>query len=117
MAKFILEVLGAAGAIWGSSEVLMLRTADNSATLWRPMATLVGGVFFVRWCAQVGREIQLLRRRVRDHDDREEAEESVGLAQSSSQDPDVLYIATTTEDLEEKKDPSMDDLEMIENVV
>ena len=44
----ILDVLGAAGAIWGSSEVATLRNAENVED-WRLIASGVGLVFAVRW--------------------------------------------------------------------
>ncbi|KAL3763352.1 hypothetical protein ACHAWU_001925 [Discostella pseudostelligera] len=50
-AKFILEVCGAMGATWGSSEVLCLRSASN-VWFWRPCALIVGVIFFVRWINQ-----------------------------------------------------------------
>lgn len=51
-AKFILEVLGAAGAIWGSSEAAALRTSSN-IWFWRPLALSVGIIFFCRWLLQI----------------------------------------------------------------
>ena len=106
MAKFVLEVLGGAGAIWGSSEALTLRTADNSATLWRPIAAAVGGLFFLRWCCQVCREIQAMCRR--DQDDNEDEKESARLMQSTSEEPHALYHE------KKKKYSSLYDLEMTE---
>ncbi|CAB9504898.1 expressed unknown protein [Seminavis robusta] len=47
-AKMVLEVLGAAGAIWGPSDALTLRTADNRR-LWQVASGLVGIVFWMRW--------------------------------------------------------------------
>lgn len=44
---FSLEVLGAAGAVWGSSEVCGLRNEDNSAA-WRSVAACVGAIAFFR---------------------------------------------------------------------
>ena len=51
-AKFVLEVLGAAGAIWGSSEAAALRTSSN-IWFWRPLALSVGIIFFCRWLLQI----------------------------------------------------------------
>lgn len=48
-AMFVLQVLGAIGAIWGFSEVLQLRDASNSVSFWRPVAVWTGVVFFVRF--------------------------------------------------------------------
>tara|TARA_B000000475_G_C15979151_1_gene440268 strand:+ start:1024 stop:1239 length:216 start_codon:yes stop_codon:yes gene_type:complete len=43
--KFISNVLGGAGAIWGSSEIILLRNKNNKA-LWRGIAGGTGIVFF-----------------------------------------------------------------------
>jgi hypothetical protein len=43
--KFISNVLGGAGAVWGSSEVMCLRNNKNRA-LWRDIAGSTGIVFF-----------------------------------------------------------------------
>ena len=43
--KFISNVLGGAGAIWGSSEVVCLRNKNN-ARLWRGIAGGMGVIFF-----------------------------------------------------------------------
>ena len=43
--KFISNVLGGAGAIWGSSEVVCLRNKNNKR-LWRGIAGGMGIVFF-----------------------------------------------------------------------
>lgn len=43
--KFISNVLGGAGAVWGSSEVIFLRNQNNK-TLWRGIAGGTGIVFF-----------------------------------------------------------------------
>jgi hypothetical protein len=51
-AKFILEVCGAMGASWGTSEILGLRVASN-VWFWRPCALIVGVIFLVRWINQV----------------------------------------------------------------
>eukprot|EP00563_Minutocellus_polymorphus_P015506 CAMPEP_0181055672 /NCGR_PEP_ID=MMETSP1070-20121207/19322_1 /TAXON_ID=265543 /ORGANISM="Minutocellus polymorphus, Strain NH13" /LENGTH=182 /DNA_ID=CAMNT_0023134995 /DNA_START=68 /DNA_END=617 /DNA_ORIENTATION=+ len=60
-AKFVLEVLGAAGAIWGSSEALGLR---NDSNVWfvHWLACVVGLVFLVRWLIQLHRAYRLLSR-------------------------------------------------------
>jgi len=51
-ARFVLEVLGGAGAIWGFSEVLTFR---NPSTLWfwRPCALTIGTIFLCRWILQM----------------------------------------------------------------
>lgn len=43
--KFISNVLGGAGAIWGSSEIILLRNKNNKS-LWRGIAGGTGIVFF-----------------------------------------------------------------------
>jgi hypothetical protein len=60
--KLILEVMGSAGAVWGFSEVVGLRTAAT-AWLWRPAATFTGMVFFLNWVAQVQESIKTYRTR------------------------------------------------------
>lgn len=59
--KFVLEVLGAGGAIWGSSEAIGLR---NDANRWffQWLACLVGFVFLVRWMVQLHRACRMLAR-------------------------------------------------------
>ena len=55
LTKFVLEVCGAAGAIWGSSEVATLRNKTTQQT-WRYISSAVGvlflGRFVVYGCAQ-----------------------------------------------------------------
>ena len=53
-AKFVLEVLGAAGAIWGSSEILYLRDdatkpKSSNTVMWRHIALAIGAIFFIRF--------------------------------------------------------------------
>ena len=43
--KFITNVLGGAGAVWGSSEVVCLRN-NNNKKLWRGISTTFGIYFF-----------------------------------------------------------------------
>ena len=43
--KLILEVFGAAGAVWGISEIFGFRTNETLDT-WRPFAMVVGMIFF-----------------------------------------------------------------------
>jgi len=50
--NFFLQVLGGAGAIWGFSEVIMLRHANN-AMEWRVASMVVGSVFLIRWMFQI----------------------------------------------------------------
>jgi hypothetical protein len=51
-ANLILQVFGGAGAIWGFSEVLGLRTPET-VWFWRPMAQFVGAIFFARWVLEL----------------------------------------------------------------
>ncbi|CAB9501808.1 expressed unknown protein [Seminavis robusta] len=51
-AKLVLEVFGAAGAIWGFSEALGIRTEDTVG-FWRPAALFVGFLFGIRWIVQM----------------------------------------------------------------
>ena len=59
--KFVLEVLGGAGAVWGSSEAMGLRTSRN-VWFFRPLALAVGTVFLIRWLVQLRRAARLLTR-------------------------------------------------------
>ena len=43
--KFISNVLGGAGAVWGSSEIVCLRN-NNNRRLWRGISGSVGIIFF-----------------------------------------------------------------------
>ena len=52
LAKFVLEVLGAGGAIWGFSEACGLRHAGN-VWFWRPAALSVASIFFLRWLEEI----------------------------------------------------------------
>jgi len=56
-ATFLLEVLGGAGAVWGSSEFLGVRRGNN-ATAWRLVSGCVGGWCLLRWIGvhALGRE-------------------------------------------------------------
>lgn len=51
-AKFVLEVLGGAGAIWGWSEVINWRNPET-VWFWRPVALTFGAIFFCRWILQI----------------------------------------------------------------
>jgi ABC-type multidrug transport system fused ATPase/permease subunit len=51
-ARMVLEVWGGAGAIWGFSEALTLRNHET-VEFWRHAASIVGVIFFTRWCLQV----------------------------------------------------------------
>ena len=59
--KFVLEVLGGAGAVWGSSEAMGLRTS-HTAWFFRPLALAVFTVFLIRWLVQIRRALRLLSR-------------------------------------------------------
>jgi len=56
-ADLILQVFGGAGAIWGFSEVLGLRTPET-VWFWRPTAQFFGTVFFARWIVQLDAHIK-----------------------------------------------------------
>ena len=47
--KFILEVLGVIGGIWGISEVFYLRN-NETKNLWRYICMSIGFIFFIRYC-------------------------------------------------------------------
>lgn len=47
--KFLLEVMGAAGATWGSSEILFLRDTSEGTERMRRVVLGVGGVFLMRY--------------------------------------------------------------------
>ena len=51
-AKIVLEVFGAAGAIWGFSEVLTLRRLET-LEFWRSNALVIGFIFFIRFVSQM----------------------------------------------------------------
>ena len=57
IAKLNLEVFGGAGAVWGFSEAVGLRTPDT-VWFWRPASLIVGGIFFLRWIWQFYNAIQ-----------------------------------------------------------
>lgn len=48
IAKLVLEVCGAAGAIWGSTEILTIRTPENNY-IWRPISLATFVIFLVRF--------------------------------------------------------------------
>mmetsp|Transcript_2290 Transcript_2290/g.3322 ORF Transcript_2290/g.3322 Transcript_2290/m.3322 type:complete len:347 (+) Transcript_2290:127-1167(+) len=47
--RIVLEVIGAAGAIWGGAEVVKLRTATRNVELFRWLSLGVGGLSFLRF--------------------------------------------------------------------
>ena len=47
--KLLLEVMGAAGAVWGAADILLLRATADGNERMRILAVLVGGVFFIRY--------------------------------------------------------------------
>lgn len=53
-ATFILQVLGAAGAVWGASEAMGWRRPENQLA-WQRAAQVTGAVSFLRWCCTVAR--------------------------------------------------------------
>ena len=50
--RFVLQVLGGCGAIWGCSEAVGLRN-DKSNEQWRIAAAISGLLFLVRWLKQI----------------------------------------------------------------
>jgi len=50
--KLVLEVMGGAGAVWGFSEAIGLRTSAT-AWFWRPVTLFAGALFFIRWYRQL----------------------------------------------------------------
>lgn len=56
-ANLILQVFGGAGAIWGFSEVIGLRT-PSTAWFWRPTAQFFGAVFFARWVLELNAHLE-----------------------------------------------------------
>tara|TARA_Y100000992_G_scaffold297286_2_gene260674 strand:+ start:577 stop:795 length:219 start_codon:yes stop_codon:yes gene_type:complete len=60
--KFISNVLGGAGAIWGSSEVVCLRNQTNRK-LWRGIAGSMGVVFFGLYLQERIYEYEKLKKR------------------------------------------------------
>eukprot|EP00984_Skeletonema_dohrnii_P038360 scaffold41499_cov150-Skeletonema_dohrnii-CCMP3373.AAC.1 len=57
IATFILEVLGAAGAVWGASEIATLRNPETNDR-WRIIASVVGIIFLFRWILHLRAFIQ-----------------------------------------------------------
>ena len=47
--KFLLEVMGAAGAVWGAADILLLRVTSEGNERMRILASLVGGIFLIRY--------------------------------------------------------------------
>lgn len=52
LVKFVLEVCGACGAVWGFSELVGLHTEYTKESIWRPLALAVGAIFALRWLWQ-----------------------------------------------------------------
>uniref|UniRef100_A0A7S4AX06 Transmembrane protein n=1 Tax=Pseudo-nitzschia australis TaxID=44445 RepID=A0A7S4AX06_9STRA len=56
LAKLVLEVFGAGGAVWGFSDVCGFRTeAVESLRFWRRLALAIAAVFGARWFLQFKR--------------------------------------------------------------
>ncbi len=47
--KFLLEVMGAAGAVWGAADILLLRGTSEGNERMRILSSLVGGIFLIRY--------------------------------------------------------------------
>mmetsp|Transcript_4260 Transcript_4260/g.6640 ORF Transcript_4260/g.6640 Transcript_4260/m.6640 type:complete len:260 (-) Transcript_4260:373-1152(-) len=69
VAKFVLEVLGSGGAIWGFSDVLGLRNTDEEDDLFRQRALWIAAIFLVRFICQMKDAIFM------DNDDEEALDE------------------------------------------
>jgi hypothetical protein len=65
--KLVLEVMGSAGAVWGFSEVVGLRT-ESTVWFWRPAALFTGLVFFHNFVAQVQKAFRTHRLSLRPGD-------------------------------------------------
>ena len=50
--KFILEVLGEGGAIWGFTEYTNIRTKDNEFEC-KIFCICIVVIFFIRWCTLI----------------------------------------------------------------
>ena len=61
--KFISNVLGGAGAVWGSSEVVCLRN-QNNRRLWRGIAGSMGVVFFGLYLQERIYEYEKLKKKI-----------------------------------------------------
>ncbi|CAJ1942176.1 unnamed protein product [Cylindrotheca closterium] len=62
--KFVLEVMGGSGAVWGFSEAIGLRTA-LSLWFWKPVSLFAGALFFIRWLQQLQEFSRLHDRRAK----------------------------------------------------
>ena len=57
LVKFVLDVMGSIGAIWGVAECLTIRNNQNN-NYWRISALTVGAIFFVRFLLQIGNYVK-----------------------------------------------------------
>ncbi|KAG7349287.1 hypothetical protein IV203_011884 [Nitzschia inconspicua] len=89
LAKFILEVLGGGGAIWGFSEACGLRSQDT-IWFWRPMALLTTLVFGLRWLWQLHGALLFLNNRYSPH--------MITTKQSMMQPPNAVIQLPTIDD-------------------
>lgn len=65
IAKLILEVFGAAGAIWGFSQIIMLRTEDT-INFWRAASIATMIIFTLRWLVLLKEFVSLEREAYKD---------------------------------------------------
>jgi len=65
LAKIVLEVFGAAGAIWGFSEALTLRVAKTNE-FYRWFAVVVGVIFFIRYLLQISDFVRITMKKKND---------------------------------------------------
>lgn len=53
--KFILEVMGAAGAVWGFTEILTLRNPQINNLIFRQICMAIFGLFLIRYAIVIDR--------------------------------------------------------------
>ena len=58
--KLVLEVFGASGAVWGTSEVLTFRNSDTQDE-WRGIASAIGLIFLFRFWIEQSRKFKILK--------------------------------------------------------
>jgi hypothetical protein len=80
--KIVLDIFGSAGAMWGFFEVVGLRDPSNAVTVWRPIASSIGGLYLIRWFLQVRDHYHLLVA-MRDSDPQKIAEMDADIEEES----------------------------------
>eukprot|EP00581_Thalassiosira_minuscula_P010022 CAMPEP_0183711358 /NCGR_PEP_ID=MMETSP0737-20130205/6885_1 /TAXON_ID=385413 /ORGANISM="Thalassiosira miniscula, Strain CCMP1093" /LENGTH=142 /DNA_ID=CAMNT_0025939851 /DNA_START=496 /DNA_END=924 /DNA_ORIENTATION=- len=102
--RFILEVVGAVGAIWGCSEILRLRdnvnnaydSTNNKTTTWRAISIAIGVIFLARWM----RQLRTFGRSERDKEPKTVAKTQIGLARDTSCSEEIEEFDVGRSDLE-----------------